>query len=240
MYTAAHPAARAALALAIVVLAAMPAPASAATLAVDDLQRAGRTALSPTISPGPCSDGAYKVLGGRWKSTLRWSYRSSSTPAGLAKSGVVGVLKESFANITGAHNDCGRSDRVSATSSYLGATSRKPRCTSPDGFNVVGFRSLPTGVLGRTCWWTSNGRIVEADIQLNATERWALTLAGCRFTQVMLEAVMTHEVGHAYGMGHVGEAKHGRLTMSTFLDAPCNNQESTLGRGDVLGLESLY
>ena len=236
MYTAA----RLGLALAIVMLGAMPAPASAATLEVDDLQRAARTHVASAASPAPCSDGAYKVLGGKWKSTLRWSYRSSSTPASLAKSGVVGVLKESFANITGAHNDCGRTDRVSATSSYVGTTSRKPRCASPDGFNVVGFRSLPTGVLGRTCWWTSNGRIVEADIQLNAGERWALTLAGCRFSQVMLEAVMTHEVGHAYGMGHVGESKHGRLTMSTHLDAPCNNQESTLGRGDMLGLESLY
>jgi hypothetical protein len=235
-----HTAARLGLALAIVVLGGMPAPASAATLVMDDFERAAQIQVAPAASPGPCSDGAYKVLGGKWKSTLRWSYRGSSTPASLAKSSVVGVLKESFANITGANNDCGRTDRVSATSSYLGTTSRKPRCGSPDGFNVVGFRSLPTGVLARTCWWTSNGRIVEADIQLNAGERWALTLAGCRFSQVMLEAVMTHEVGHAYGMGHVGESKHGRLTMSTYLDAPCNNQESTLGRGDMLGLESLY
>ena len=236
-----HNVARVGLALAIVVLGATPGPASAAALTVDDARRAARVALfTPAASPAPCSDGAYRVLGGKWKSTLRWSFRRASSPAGLTKSGVLAVLKRSFGNITNARNDCGRPDRVSASASYLGATSRKPGCRSPDGRNVVGFKSLPAGVLGRTCWWTMGGRIIEADIQLNADERWATSRSTCRFPQTMLEAVMTHEVGHAYGMGHVSEAKHGRLTMSTYLDGPCNNQEATLGKGDVLGLEALY
>lgn len=235
-----HSVARVGLALAIVVLGVTSAPATAATLSVDEAHRAARAVWTPSASPSPCTDVKFNVLGGKWHSTLKWSFRSSSTPAGLVRSGVVGVLKEAFGNITGAHNDCGRSDNVSATSSYLGTTSRRPGCRSPDGLNVVGFRPLPAGVLGRTCWWTMNGRIIEADIQLNANEPWALSLATCRFSQPMLEAVMTHEVGHAYGMGHVSEARHGRLTMSTYLDAPCNNQESTLGRGDMLGLEALY
>ena len=55
-----------------------------------------------------------------------------------------------------------------------------------------------------------------------------------------MEALVTHEVGHAYGLGHVGEANHGRQTMSTFIDGLCENQEATLGRGDVLGLRDLY
>jgi hypothetical protein len=104
---------------------------------------------------------------------------------------------------------------------------------------VVGFRSLPVDVLARTCWWVRNGRIVEADIQINNRHAWALSLSGCRF-QPMLEAVMTHEVGHAFGLGHVSESRHGRLTMSSRLDGPCNNQEATLGLGDMRGLEKLY
>ena len=46
--------------------------------------------------------------------------------------------------------------------------------------------------------------------------------------------------GHAYGLDHVGEVNHGRLTMSTFIDGTCENQESTLGLGDMKGLEALY
>lgn len=95
-------------------------------------------------------------------------------------------------------------------------------------------------MLARTCWWTIGGRIVEADIQINSNVAWATSLRSCSFGEVMLPAVMTHEVGHAYGLGHVGERRHGRLTMSTRLDGSCNNQEASLGLGDLLGLEQLY
>ena len=104
---------------------------------------------------------------------------------------------------------------------------------------MVGFRKLAAGTAARACWWYIGDDIVEADIQINTRERWATSLSRCS-GQLMLEAVMTHEAGHVFGMGHVGEARHGRLTMSTYIDGDCNNAEATLGLGDMLGLEKLY
>ena len=54
------------------------------------------------------------------------------------------------------------------------------------------------------------------------------------------QGVQTHEYGHAFGMGHVSEADHGNLTMSTNINGAWSNFEASLGRGDVLGLRSLY
>jgi hypothetical protein len=190
-------------------------------------------------SPQPCNDKAFTLEGGRWRSAYQWSFRVGSTPAGLDRAAAAGAIRRGVDNIVNANNDCGRADRVSARARYLGTTTRKPSCNISDGYNVVGFRKLPAGTAARACWWYIGNRIVEGDIQFNSNERWATSLAGCR-NQLMLEAVMTHEAGHIFGLGHVGERRHGRLTMSTFIDGACQNSESTLGLGDMLGLERLY
>lgn len=231
----------------VTVLAALAAPVAAASpakLVVDAIRMPSHSAalLNGTIgiAPQPCQDRAFKTLGAKQTSTYQWSFKASTTPAGLNKGSVANVLQKSFGNVTGAHNDCGRADKVSATSRYLGTTSTAPNCNARDGKNVVGFGSLDPGVLAVTCYWISNGKIVEADMKITTRETWALSLATCHGGSPMLEATITHEAGHVFGLNHVGETKHGRLTMSPYLDGPCENNESTLGLGDMLGLESLY
>jgi len=218
-------------------------PAGAATLHIDQLLIAPARSAAGSAGggggPAPCADPAYRKIGGAWQNTYAWSFQSSSTPRGLNKTSVRNVLKRSFSNITGARNDCGMPDTVSATHIFLGATTSRARCDQRDQRNVVGFRPLELGVLAVTCFWMSNGRMLEADVQINSNESWALSMNSCQ-DEAMLEATMTHEAGHVFGLDHVGERKHGRLTMSPFLDGPCNNGEATLGEGDVLGLSELY
>jgi hypothetical protein len=192
-----------------------------------------------TAATDPCADGAYRHLGPRWETTLKWYFAAASTPSGLSRSGVRDVIKRAFANVTGARNDCGLADNVSATAAYKGTTSRRAKCNARDGYNVVGFRSLSADTLAYACYWYVGGRMVEADIQINNNVTWALAMPGCVNKQV-LEATMTHEVGHVFGLDHVAETTHGRLTMSPYLNGLCNNEESSLGLGDVLGLEALY
>lgn len=192
-----------------------------------------------TSSAAACVDDAYNLTGPRWQETLQWSFNAASTPSRLSRSAVVEALKRAFSNITNANNDCGLAVSLSASASYLGTTTRTAKCNSYDGHNVISFRDLPSGTMARACWWSINGRLVEADIQINRNKAWALSTASCN-RQPLLEATMTHEVGHAFGLSHVAESGHGRLTMSPILDGLCNNAESTLGLGDILALQRLY
>jgi hypothetical protein len=231
----------------VVVLLAFAGPASARpapTLVVDQIRMPLHVAVQSTgsvgIAPPACQDGAFRTLGAWQHATYKWSFKAASTPTGLNKSSVADKLRKSFGNVTHAKNDCGRGDKISATHRYLGTTTRSPSCNAPDGHNVIGFGKLDAGVLAVTCYWISGTRIVEADMKITTRESWALSLASCHGDMPMLEATITHEAGHVFGLGHVGETKHGRLTMSPFLDGPCENNEATLGKGDMLGLESMY
>ena len=225
----------------LMVLFSLAAPASADSgVHVDELRMAARISGRVGLSPAPCQDPKYKLLGAHWTHTYEWSFKASSTPSGLRRSSVKAVLRKSFDNIVNANNDCGRPDNVSATQEFLGKTSRAPNCHKRDGYNVVGFARLPLGVLAVTCFWMHNGRMTEADMKINSRESWALTMTNCHGGMPLLESTITHEAGHVFGLDHVGERRHGRLTMSPYLDGPCNDNEATLGLGDMRGLEALY
>jgi hypothetical protein len=193
-----------------------------------------------------CSDGAYVKNGHRWTRRYDWRFQASSRPTGFSSSGVMNALRRAAYNIVNGRNNCGLPDLISATHWYRGTTSRAPNissggwCLGRDRVSVVGFGTLPRSYLAMTCWWTYDGRVIEADIKLNkAYYRWFINRPyGCRSTW-SIEAAATHEFGHVFGLGHVSESQHGSLTMSPVIMA-CQSLETTLGLGDVLGLRALY
>ena len=154
------------------------------------------------------------------------------------------MVQRSFDNITQARNDCGLPDRVGAEAIYIGTTSEVP-CELSNEHNVVGFGRVPR-YLGRDAiayvcpFHRTDGQIFAADIVLSTKISWAVSEATCKGRAELLEPTLTHEVGHVFGLGHVGERNHGDLTMSTRSNGACNDEESTLGLGDVLALEELY
>jgi hypothetical protein len=201
---------------------------------------------APGVSPAPaeCTDRAHSFLPGRWTGQMAWWYSARTTPARMSAAAVATEMLQATRNIANGRNVCGRADNVSASTQYRGTIARNAQivgllCMVGDGFSVASFGPMPVPALAGNCNRTRGGAIVESDTLFNNLYPWYTARpAGCsgRFG---IEAVMTHERGHAFGLDHVSEDKHGYLTMST-ATAACDDSPSTLGLGDLLGLEAKY
>ncbi|WP_019819168.1 matrixin family metalloprotease [Saccharomonospora saliphila] len=204
---------------------------------------------------GPCEQSAYAFNhGGRGFPSLRWYYNSGSAArAGLSVAGAREAIVRANRTMTDVRDDCGlpRPDGR-ARSEYLGDTRASANidsgagCTSgfPDGDNTVSWGPFDSGLnyLALTCTMSSSAteQIYEADIYLASNRNLTLDLPkkGCsRLWDV--EAVATHEWGHAFGLGHVDEETNGDLTMSPAITS-CDTSARTLGLGDHRGLDALY
>lgn len=228
----------------------------------------GASAPDPSEATGgadECSDAQASPNPWTWSSAYHWKFEGASTPSYLSVNEARDKLIEATKNITLSRNACGMDDRVDATQVYDGKTSvaagvgRFGDCTGPnggDGINVTSFADIDdkdpaTGliiedsfVLASTCTWYLGSNPLDSDTRINSGDfLWYLTLpadcvsAGSPFA---LEGVVTHERGHTFGLAHVNEKDHGYLTMSRYVNGPCQNSESTLGKGDVLGLRDKY
>lgn len=211
-----------------------------------------KVALQPDGSSGgssECSDRAYNRFSFRMPQ-LQWRYASGTTPSKFRNrtngtKQVVNALKRANRNITGARNLCGRSDQISATGTYLGTTTRSPNisssgsCTGGDGQSVIGWGSLPANSIAMACVAGITGGIAyEGDVRINWNKAYETKQAYCN-GELLIEAAMTHEFGHLYGMAHVSSYSSPQLTMQPIVSY-CSMGHARLGLGDMLGLETKY
>ena len=191
---------------------------------------------------GACADPTYTLDDTFWPNGYEWYFDDDSVPQEYDRDLVLEVVKRAFDNITSARNDCGLPDNVTATSLYRGITS-DDACQGTTFRNVVGFGKLPraSDILAYVCpFYSPSGEVPYAHILVNSNVDWSLRSGTCSGREWDLETTLTHEVGHVFGLGHVGERRHGDLTMSTIANGACDTEELTLGLGDILGLEELY
>ena len=207
--------------------------------------------LSRATDREGCFNPTYTDLDHKVTGTLDYRFRVSTTPPGLGRLAARNAIKKGALNVFGTRNNCRMGDRVPVALRYTGRTGVPAQvgdglCGTNDGLSVVAFGDLKSGVVAAACT-ISNSRpaldeVVAADIKINRTDyRWtaAPNSRSCRGAYDV-EAVTTHEWGHVFGLGHVAEAANPNLTMSPTINGTCQAAERSLGRGDVLGLDSKY
>jgi hypothetical protein len=208
------------------------------------------TAIRPVAA---CADPAGSWLGTRWRTPLRWRFNAATVPAYLGgASAVRAAVARAAHTVASATNPCGLAGGLAMAQRYDGGTDRvaavRPdgRCGTRDGVNEVSFGDLAPGLLAVTClWWRvaergRDGSTVEADILVSARPGMFFLArpADCR-SAWDLEGALTHEFGHAFGLGHVSAADHPDQTMSDAL-TPCDPTHRTLARGDYESLRAHY
>jgi len=158
-----------------------------------------------------------------WSATLHWRYNGAGAPAALGanRAATIQQIVDASAKWTAA---CG------VQIVYDGETASAPAAL--DRANVIGWRAPPDGYMAGTSDWTDvdgsgDTVIVDADIALSPT-----TVT----TPQQLASVITHEWGHAIGLGHSPVA-------DTLMAGPPDSAYSSLSDltpDDVQGCRCLY
>lgn len=130
----------------------------------------------------------------KWlSSNFYWTYNPSNQPANLSTETVVNAIKLAASRWSGMCN---------INFYYLGTTTDKPYGgddgTVVDARNIIGWDALSAEKSDKgaiTYSWTQRDALVDADIAINVnmTVPW---------TAVLLDGVLTHELGHAIGIKH--------------------------------------
>ncbi|GAB3196299.1 hypothetical protein GCM10027062_05230 [Nocardioides hungaricus] len=203
-------------------------------------------------SPGACADGDYSTNDLKEYGTYNWYIGDGGMPGALSRSAAQQAFANAVNNITGSETDCSAysADEVDASASYQGTTSYETDmnssgdCTDRDEKSTWDAGDLASGTVAQTCWWSTSmpgvkNDLREADVRYNTNDYdFTNTVSSSCSGKYDIRSVGTHEAGHVFGMGHVGSG-HDNLTMYTnsFI---CKTKARTLGKGDVLGLRSIY
>lgn len=118
------------------------------------------------------------------------------------------------------------------------ATTQTNPCTG--SANTIQWAAIdgPGNVVAATsfCYIVSTKEIVGFTMTIDKDESWSI---GSTSTTLDVQNTVTHEFGHAAGLGHVRAPQDGCLTMYPFV-AFGEIQKRTLGLGDKLGMQTLY
>ncbi|MER5431130.1 matrixin family metalloprotease [Streptomyces sp. NPDC002588] len=211
---------------------------------------ASKAVGSRSDAPAPCADTAYSRAGRKEYGTYRWFIGDGPQPGDLPRHEVRLIVQEAIATIIRGRNNCGLDDRIRAKARFLAATGHeagidhRARCVARDGLSVWDAGDLSADSVATTCSWSrpvAHGpdRLLEADVRFNIHDyTFTDDPSGDCDDAYDLRSVATHEAGHVFGLGHAG-AGHENLTMFANSFA-CSTTARTLGKGDVLGLRSLY
>jgi hypothetical protein len=170
------------------------------------------------------------------------------------------VPYDTFANIAASayqawtSKDCTRAGRVSIDARDLGPITCAQIGYDPSGpnHNVILFRDAfwphktdeeiaanapsPTIALTTVTFDSWTGEIFDADLEINSADHEVMPLVAPQSGRYDLQAVLTHEIGHFFGMAHSTDPKSVMFSS----DEGDDLSKRALGASDIAGVCSVY
>ena len=183
--------------------------------------------IAALVAVVPREIGAYATSGVAW-AVRSVPYSINTTNMDLPESDVEPAVRAG-ADVWAAQST------ASISLTYAGRSSQTT--TGNDGLNLVVFRNASNGsAIATTYWWSSGGRIIDADIVFwDAGFRFFSGSNGCS-SGFYIEDIAAHEFGHALGLGHSTTTG---ATMYPSVSS-CNAGNRTLDGDDIAGVQFLY
>ncbi|MFI1728949.1 peptidase M10 [Streptomyces acidicola] len=219
--------------------------------ASDSSEGAEVAEVDAAASPGACSDGTYATKGLKEYGTYNWYIGDGGLPAGMSHDDAIWVFYDAVAAIAESYNNCGYSDQVDmnypnymAKTSFEADINTSSQCTDRDGLSTWDGGNLKDDVYATTCTWSwpapgVKNDLREADVRFNTHDfDFTNKVTSSCSNKVDVRSVGTHEAGHVFGLKDI-YGSHGNLTMYGY-SIECSTRARTLGKGDVLGLRSIY
>lgn len=170
---------------------------------------------------------------------IKWNVKNGESvtfilnPAGcdcdLTEEQVLEIFEKSLARWSDVKGSFFKFENLADVSPELFEADDTLSSSSPkydDDKNVIGFSdAVPEGFAGFTQFRTDGNHIVEADIFLGA---------GLDYEADTLESLLTHELGHALGLGH------DHADVASIMSYGREAGKTKLGVDDVIGIITIY
>lgn len=136
----------------------------------------------------------------------------------------------SMASAAKAWEDAGKGV-IAKKSSYTNDVKSYP---IKDSTNNVTKYTASSDYLAQCSWWTSSNKITEADINFNPSYT---IVPSPTSSQYDMQTIMTHEIGHALGLGHSSDTKTTPVMKPTF---STGEKVRTISSDDIDGIKAIY
>ncbi len=168
-----------------------------------------------------------------WKlpSEVKYEINTSSVPSAVGSGNMSSLVSSSFATWTGA---------ITSSSPTLipNGTTNKTR-KALDGHNIIAWGRTSGSALGVTYTWyyTATNVVAETDTILNVKFPWSLDV--CSPTSYDARDILTHELGHWFGLDDEYAASYVDNTMFGY-GSKGETKKVTLEQGDKNGINAIY